>query len=53
MRIHDGACSVRAGFAERADVRYTADAKVWCAVALGLADARDMHKRGLLTKVNQ
>src|SRR5262245_12491391 len=36
VRIEDGACSVRPGFAERADVRYTADARVWCAVALGL-----------------
>ena len=50
VAIRDGHCEVSPDFAERADVRYTADAKVWCAVALGLADARDMHKRGLLTK---
>lgn len=50
VRVHHGACDVRAGFAERADVRYTADAKVWCGVALGLVDARDVYKRGLLTK---
>jgi DNA-binding HxlR family transcriptional regulator len=50
VRIHDGACSVRPGFAERADVRYTAEAPIWCGVALGLLDARDVHKRGLMIK---
>jgi hypothetical protein len=50
VRVHDGACSVEPGFAERADVRYTADASVWCGVALGLVDARDVFKRGLMTK---
>jgi hypothetical protein len=50
IRVHDGVCDVRAGFAERADVRYTADARAWCGVALGLIDARDLFKRGLLTK---
>ena len=35
-RSHDGRCEVHAGFAERADVRYTADARVWCGIALGL-----------------
>ena len=50
VRIHDGACSVRPGFAERADVRYTADARVWCAVALGLVSARDMHREGRMSK---
>lgn len=50
VRVHDGACDVRPGFAERADVRYTADAQVWCGVALGLVDARDVYKRGLLVK---
>jgi DNA-binding HxlR family transcriptional regulator len=48
--IHDGGCDIHAGFADRAEVRYTADAKVWCAMALGLADARDLVKRGLVTK---
>ena len=48
--IADGACTVREGFAERADVRYTADARVWCAVALGIADAKDVVPRGLMTK---
>jgi len=50
VHIHHGACHVRPGFADRAEVRYTAEAKVWCAMALGLADARDLVKRGLVTK---
>lgn len=50
VAIRHGHCEVRPDFADHADVRYTADARVWCGVALGLADARDMHKRGLLTK---
>jgi len=50
VSIRDGHCEVCPDFADRADVRYTAEAEVWCAVALGLADAREMHKRGLLTK---
>jgi len=50
IRIRDGACSVVSDFADRADVRYTADAKSWCAVALGLAAARDLVKSGLMTK---
>lgn len=50
VRIQDGECFVRRGFAERADVRYTAEARDWCALALGLADGREMVKRGLLVK---
>jgi DNA-binding HxlR family transcriptional regulator len=50
VHICDGSCAVRPGFAERADVRYTADASIWCGVALGLLDARDLYKRGLITK---
>ncbi len=50
VRVADGTCDVRRGFAARSDVRYTADARVWCAVALGIADAREMVERGLLTK---
>ena len=50
VRIQDGACTVTRGFAERADVRYTAETRVWCGVALGMLDARDAVKRGLLTK---
>ena len=50
ISIHDGRCEVARGFAERADVRYTADASAWCGVALGLLDARDVVRRGLMTK---
>jgi DNA-binding HxlR family transcriptional regulator len=50
VRIRDGACEVERGFAERADVRYTADARVWCGVALGFVDGREAIKRGLMTK---
>ncbi len=50
VRIHDGACTVRRGFAERADVRYTAEAPVWCAIALGISDAREQYQRGGITK---
>lgn len=50
VRIDHGRCTVREGFAEKADVRYTADARVWCAVALGLADAKDVYRQGLMTK---
>jgi DNA-binding HxlR family transcriptional regulator len=46
VRIEDGACRVEQGFAERADVRYTAEARVWCGVALGFVDGRDAIKRG-------
>ena len=50
VRIQDGTCTVREGFAERADVRYTADAHVWCGVALGIADAKAVHRGGLMSK---
>jgi DNA-binding HxlR family transcriptional regulator len=50
VQIHDGRCDVAPGFAERADVRYTAEARAWCGVALGILDARDLYKRGLMTK---
>ena len=50
VSIANGSCDIAQGFADHADVRYTADAKVWCAMALGLADARDLVKRGLVTK---
>jgi DNA-binding HxlR family transcriptional regulator len=50
VAIDDGACRVTQGFAARADVRYTADARAWCAVALGFLDPRDARKRELLTK---
>jgi len=50
VRVQDGECSVRPGFAERADVRYTADARVWCGVALGLSSGREAHAAGRLQK---
>lgn len=50
VRIRDGSTWVEDGFAERADVRYTADARVWCQVALGLLDAREAMKDGTMTK---
>ncbi len=50
VEIADGACRVREGFAERADVRYTADARDWCRLALGLMDDREAVRSGRLTK---
>ena len=50
VRIADGACTVRSGFAERADVRYTAEARIWCAVALGVMPAKTVYAQGLMTK---
>lgn len=50
IHILKGQCSVSPDFAEGADVRYTADAKTWCALALGLADARDLVRSGAMTK---
>jgi hypothetical protein len=50
VQIHGGACNVVPDFARRADVRYTADAKAWCGVALGLSEARELLKAGLMTK---
>jgi DNA-binding HxlR family transcriptional regulator len=50
IAIEDGQCRVEARFAERADVRYTADSRVWCAVALGLLDPREPMKQGTMTK---
>ena len=40
VEIDDGTCRVKEGFADRADVRYTAEARDWCAVALGFMDDR-------------
>lgn len=50
VRILDGSCSVVPGFADNADVRYTADALTWCRVALGTLDAREAVRMGLLSK---
>jgi DNA-binding HxlR family transcriptional regulator len=50
VHIEDGSCWVREQFAERADVRYTADARDWCAVAIGLMDDREAFESGRLIK---
>jgi DNA-binding HxlR family transcriptional regulator/putative sterol carrier protein len=50
VHIQDGACRVEPGFAARADVRYTAEARAWCAVALGLVDPREALASGQLSK---
>ncbi len=50
VRIDHGTCTVTTGFADGADVRYTAPAQVWCAVAVGRIDAREARKRGALKK---
>jgi hypothetical protein len=50
VEIDDGTCCVREGFAERADVRYTAEARDWCAVALEDMDDRAAFESGLLIK---
>ena len=46
----DGECRVTPGFAPKADVRYTADARTWCGVALGLIDPRKALASGELSK---
>ena len=50
VEIENGACRVREGFANRADVRYTAGARDWCALALGLMDDREAFESGRLIK---
>ena len=50
VEIKDGRCEIRPEFAERADVRYTASARDWCAVALGVLDAKEAVKSGRLHK---
>ena len=50
VRILRGTCTVRSGFAEHADVRYTADTHAWCKLALGFLDGRDAFRSGLLKK---
>lgn len=50
IEIKDGRCELRPEFAEGADVRYTASARDWCAVALGLLDAKEAVKSGRLHK---
>jgi DNA-binding HxlR family transcriptional regulator len=50
VRIERGTCTVTSAFAARADVRYTAEARIWCAVALGFRDAREAIRSGELVK---
>jgi DNA-binding HxlR family transcriptional regulator len=50
IEINDGRCEVRPEFAEGADVRYTASTRDWCAVALGILDAKEAVKDGRLHK---
>ena len=50
VEIDDGVCHVREDFAAGAHVRYTATARDWCAVAIGVLDAKEAVKQGLLHK---
>ena len=50
IEINDGRCEVRPEFAAGADVRYTASARDWCAVALGFLDAKEAVRSGRLDK---
>ncbi len=50
VTIDDGSCRVREGFAEHADVRYTADAGDWTRLALGFMDDREAHRARRLIK---
>ncbi len=48
--IDDGECRVDEGFADRAQVRYTADARDWCLLALGVTDDHEAVRAGRLIK---
>jgi DNA-binding HxlR family transcriptional regulator len=50
ISLQDGACRVREGFADHADVRYTAEARDWCRLALGFMDDREAFRSGRLKK---
>ncbi len=50
VEIDDGVCRVRQGFASRADVHYTADARDWCRLVFQLDDARGAAADGRLVK---
>jgi DNA-binding HxlR family transcriptional regulator len=50
VAIDAGRCEIREEFAAGADVRYTATARDWCAVALGVLDAKEAVKSGRLHK---
>ncbi len=53
VEIDDGTCRVHEGYAQRAQVRYTADARDWTLLALGLMDDREAASDGRLTKDGQ
>jgi DNA-binding HxlR family transcriptional regulator len=53
VEIDDGTCTVQEGFADRADVRYTADAQDWCLLAIGVTDDREAVLTGRLIKDGQ
>ena len=48
--IDDGNCGVQEGFANQADIRYTAEARDWTLLALGLLDDREAYAQGRLIK---
>ena len=50
ITIDDGSCGVREGFANHADIRYTAEARDWTLLALGLLDDREAYAQGRLIK---
>jgi hypothetical protein len=50
IAIRKGVCEILNDFADHADVRYTADARVWCGVALGVLDAVEAIKQGQMKK---
>lgn len=50
VRIAGATCTVTPGFADHADVRYTAEAQVWCGVALGLVDSGEAYRSGAMSK---
>ena len=53
VEIDDGTCRVHEGYAQRAQVRYTADARDWTLLAIGLMDDREAASDGRLVKDGQ
>lgn len=53
VEIENGTCRVHEGYAARAQVRYTADARDWTLLAIGLMDDREAAADGRLTKDGQ
>jgi DNA-binding HxlR family transcriptional regulator len=48
IEIDDGVCRVDKGFAARADIRYTMDARDWCRLALGHTTEQAARREGRL-----